>query len=295
MLTSSALTSSGHPLDLSASTFGELRSSAGRLSDTDALRANLAEDGYLYLPGFFDRDEIHTARDEFLRRLRDKGALHPDFPDGEGVASTEPVTVSQSMAIRGNEAVRKIVFSRALTGFYERLLGGPVRAYDHIWVRLIRPGKGTAPHCDLPYMGRGTSQVMTAWIPYRDISLELGGLIMLEKSHLQADRIRKYLNSDADTFCVNRNAYRHMPSNLSSNPVSLREKFGGRWLTTEFRAGDLLTFGMTFIHASLDNQTAAYRLSTDTRYQLASEPIDERWIGAETHEWAAKNRVNQIC
>lgn len=295
MHTSSSLTSSGHFLDLSGSAFGELRRSGSQIEDADALRANLAEDGYLYLPGFFDRDKIQEAREEFLRRLRDRGALHPDFPEFEGVASPEPVVVSQGMATRGNESVRKVVFSRALLGFYERLLGGPVRAYDHIWVRLIRPGPGTAPHCDLPYMGRGTRQVMTAWIPYRDTSLELGGLIMLEKSHLQADRIHKYLNSDADTFCVNRNAYRHMPSNLSSNPVSLREKFGGRWLTTEFRAGDLLTFGMTFIHASLDNQTAAYRLSTDTRYQLASEPIDERWVGPETHEWAAKNRVNQIC
>ena len=295
MHTSLSLTSRGHSLDPSSETFGELRSSAAQLDDVAALRANLAEDGYLFLPGFFHRDEVLAGRDEFLRRLRGKGALHSDLPEYEGIASTEVVTVSQAEAMRGNEAVRKIVFSSALTGFYERLLGGPIRAYDHVWVRLIRPGWGTAPHCDLPYMGRGTRQVMTAWIPYRDTSLELGGLIMLEKSHLQANRIHKYLNNDADTFCVNRNAYRHMPSHLSSNPVSLREKFGGRWLTTEFRAGDLLTFGMTTIHASLDNQTAAYRLSTDTRYQLASEPIDERWVGSDTHEWAEKNRVNQIC
>jgi len=33
------------------------------------------------------------------------------------------------------------------------------------------------------------------------------------------------------------------------------------------------------IHASLDNQTNRFRLSSDSRYQLASEPADERWIG----------------
>jgi hypothetical protein len=295
MPTSSTLFSNGHPLELSDETFGEIRSSTAQLDDPAALRANLAEDGYLYIPGFFDRDEILAVREEFLRRLRDKGALHPDYPEFEGIASPEPVSISQPEAIRGNEVLRKVVFSRELMSFYERLFGGQVRAYDHIWIRLIRPGKGTAAHCDLPYMGRGTHNVMTAWIPYRDTSLDLGGLIMLEKSHLQADRIRKYLNTDADTFCVNRNAYRHTISNLSSNPVSLREKFGGRWLTTEFRAGDLLTFGMTLIHASLDNQTNAYRMSTDTRYQLASEPIDERWVGNDTVEWAEKNRKNQIC
>lgn len=295
MHTSSSLTSNGYPLELSDETFGEIRSSAAQLGDTAALRANLAEDGYLYIPGFFDRDDIQAARDEFLHRLRNGGCLHPDYPEFEGIASPEPVSISQDQAIRGNEIVRKIVFSRELMSFYERLFGGPIRAYDHIWIRLIRPGKGTAAHCDLPYMGRGTHNVMTAWIPYRDTSLDLGGLILLEKSHLQADRIRKYLDTDADTYCVNRNVYRHTISNLSSNPVSLREKFGGRWLTTEFRAGDLLTFGMTLIHASLDNQTNAYRMSTDTRYQLASEPIDERWVGPDTVEWAEKNRKNQIC
>lgn len=295
MHTSFPLFSHGCELDLSTATFGGLRSSLAETNDLAALRANLAGDGYLYIPGFFDREEVHTVRDEFLRRLRDKGALHPKFAEFEGIASPEPVAMSQREAIDGNDFVKNLVFSQTLTGFYERLLGGPIRAYDHIWVRLIRPGKGTAPHCDLPYMGRGTRNVMTAWIPYRDIPLELGGLIVLEESHLQAGRINKYLESDADTFCVNRDAYRHPLSNLSRNPVSLREKFGGRWLSAEFRAGDLLTFGMTLVHASLDNQTASYRISTDTRYQLASEPIDERWVGPDTQEWAERNRKNRIC
>ena len=52
---------------------------------------------------------------------------------------------------------------------------------------------------------------------------------------------------------------------------------------------------MTTVHASLDNQTEAYRISTDTRYQLAAEPIDERWIGPDTAEFAEKNRIGQIC
>jgi len=260
-----------------------------------ALRANLAEDGYLYLPGFFERDDVLAVRDEFLRRLREAGALHPDGPDFEALASREAVTLSQPQAVDGNGVLRGLVFSRALMDFYACLLGGPVRAYDHIWVRLIRPGRGTPPHCDLPYMGRGTRNVMTAWVPYRDTSLELGGLIVLEKSHLQAARIHTYLEKDADTYCVNRNSYKHKTAALSKDPVSLRKKFGGRWLTTEFRAGDLLTFGMTTIHASLDNQTAAYRLSTDTRYQLAAEPIDDRWVGSHTQEWTEKNRAGQIC
>ena len=42
-------------------------------------------------------------------------------------------------------------------------------------------------------------------------------------------------------------------------------------------------FGMFTLHCSLDNRSPEnrIRLSTDTRYQLASEPADERWIGDE--------------
>jgi hypothetical protein len=144
-------------------------------------------------------------------------------------------------------------------------------------------------------MGRGTHGVMTAWIPYSDVSLTLGGLMLLEKSHLQQERLRRYLEMDVDSYCSNRGPYRHKKGNLSSNPVSLREKLGGRWLTTAFRMGDLLTFGMKTVHASLDNAENSYRLSTDTRYQLATEPIDPRWVGPETAEYAEKNRIGKIC
>lgn len=281
-------------LDTSPKAFGELRSSIELFDNIADLRQNLADDGYLYLPGFFKREKVLAVRDEFLRRLAAKGALHPNYPIFEGIASDTPANVSRDDIMRGNNAVRDLVFSAELIGFYEGLLGGKTAHYDHIWTRLIRPGKGTLPHCDLPYMGRGTHKVMTAWIPYRDTTLEMGGLIMLEKSHLQAERIHHYLESDADVYCENRNAYRH-PGHLSRNPVSLREKFGGRWLTAEFKAGDLLTFGMKFVHASLDNQTPAYRISTDTRYQLASEPIDHRWVGESTEEWAAQHRIGMIC
>ncbi len=294
MVTSSPLFSSGYALDMSPESFGELRSSIALLGDVTGLRQNLADDGYLFLPGFFNRDDVFAVRDEFLRRLGAKGALHPDYPIFEGIASDIPANVTRDDVMRGNSSVRDLVFSAQLMTFYDSLLGGPATHYDHIWTRLIRPGKGTLPHCDLPYMGRGTHNVLTAWIPYRDTSLEMGGLIMLEKSHLQAERIHHYLEIDADVYCENRNAYRY-PGSLSRNPVSLREKFGGRWLTAEFKAGDLLTFGMKFVHASLDNQTSAYRISTDTRYQLASEPIDQRWVGESTEEWAAKHRIGMIC
>jgi len=294
MQTPVSLTSAGFELDLRPESFGELVRSDDILEDFAALRERLAREGYLYLPGFFPRESIQAARTEFIRRLGMFGGLHADYAPEKAVPSGK-----LSIPLRGmmseNGPLAAIVSSDRLMGFYQRLLCGESRRYDHIWTRAVAPGKGTPPHCDLVYMGRGTHNVMTAWIPYGDVSLALGGLMILEKSHLQQERLRRYLETDVDTYCANRGPYRHKAGWLSSNPVSLREKLGGRWLTTAFRMGDLLTFGMKTVHASLDNGTKSYRLSTDTRYQLASEPIDPRWVGPETEEYAEKNRIGKIC
>ncbi|MGG1552185.1 hypothetical protein [Paenibacillus ferrarius] len=61
--------------------------------------------------------------------------------------------------------------------------------------------------------------------------------------------------------------------------LAIWEKFGGKWATTEFEAGDVLIFGMFLLHCSLENTTNQYRLSVDARYQSANEAVDERWSG----------------
>ncbi len=59
--------------------------------------------------------------------------------------------------------------------------------------------------------------------------------------------------------------------------------------------GDLLTFRMNTVHASLDNRSDRIRLSTDTRYQLASEPVDERWVGENPIAHGPAGRRGMIC
>ena len=82
----------------------------------------------------------------------------------------------------------------------------------------------------------------------------------------------------------------------ADNPPAVRNKFGGRWLTTEYRAGDFLTFGMFMVHASLDNRSGnRLRISSDTRYQRASEPIDERWVGVNPPAHGPNGKRGLIC
>jgi hypothetical protein len=67
----------------------------------------------------------------------------------------------------------------------------------------------------------------------------------------------------------------------SRNPRAVQRQFGLRWLTTDYRAGDLVVLTAHTLHGSLDNVSDVIRISADTRYQLVCEPIDERWIGEE--------------
>lgn len=303
-LTSPALTSLGLALDTSEEAFGFLRSSEHLLGDIDALHERLEEDGYLFIRNFLPKDLIRTARLSILQRLADAGHLDPQAPREDGVINRDHAPGFTPSLANPNPDVERVVFGPELLGFYTRLLGGPVRHFDYIWARSVARGHGTASHCDLVYMGRGTHRLLTCWVPYGEVPVEQSPLMILEGSHKQSDRIKNYLEVDVDAYCENRpeevqkvkveGGWSH-PGWLSQNSVSLREKFGGRWLTAHFQPGDFLTFPMHLVHASLDNATDRVRLSTDTRYQLASEPIDERWIGANPALHGKAGKRGRIC
>lgn len=294
------LRSCGRDLKTDALSMGKLTDSSALSEDFDALRRRMEEDGYLFLRNVLDPQSVHEARAEFIAQLEEKGALQPGLPAMDGVLreNTAVPALSPGFA-QTNRAVHRVVFGPEIKNFYTGFLGGPIRHFDFIWVRSMGHGKGTPPHCDLVYMGRGTHRLYTAWIPYGDVPYELGGLMVLEKSHLQSDRIKNYLEHDVDSYCLNApgrgDGWKRLNGALSTNPASLQQKFGGRWLTTEFRMGDLLTFRMDLIHASTDNQTNRIRLSTDTRYQRSDEPVDERWVGENPVGHGKAGKLGRIC
>lgn len=95
---------------------------------------------------------------------------------------------------------------------------------------------------------------------------------MLEDSHKDQRLRNRYSSKDAD---------RDKLGWLSTNPITLQNNLGGRWLTTDFQAGDVLIFSMYLVHGAIDNHSRRNRcrLTSDTRYQPADEPLDERWNG----------------
>ncbi|MEO7598554.1 MAG: phytanoyl-CoA dioxygenase family protein [Opitutus sp.] len=298
------LFSYGHELEMTDDKVGLLRDSSDAADDFEELRRRAAEDGYLYMKGYLDRDEVLAARASLTDRLAQAGVLDPAHPAIDAVCKPGSGYVFKPEITNGNQEVQRLLYEGRIPEFYRQFYAEDVRHYDFTWLRAIGPGKGTNPHCDLPYMGRGTHRHMTCWVPYGDISFQLGGLMILEGSHKRMDLLEHYIYRDVDAFCENKPKEADaakagkwaFTGTLSHNPPVVRNKFGGRWLTTEFQAGDFITFGMFLVHASLDNRTEnLLRISSDARYQRASEPIDERWVGLNPPGHTTAGKRGRIC
>jgi hypothetical protein len=279
------IVSYGHTLETGSDKLGTLLDSSPVVNDVEELRMRLERDGYLYIKGYLNKEKVIEAYKALNSKLENQVGFKPEIA-------------------RDCPEVQEVLYSGKLVEFYEKLYGEPIRHYDYTWLRVMGPGKGTNPHCDLPYMGRGTHRHMTCWVPYKKTSYKLGGLMVLEGSHKRMDLLENYVYRDVDSYCENRERDLEkikknewtFSGTLSHNPVAIRNKFGGRWLVTEFEPGDFLTFGMFVVHASIDNQTEnEIRISSDSRYQRASEPVDERWVGVNPPAHGPNGKRGLIC
>ena len=321
-----ALTYRGALLGESEADFGDLTRSNDCLHDREELWRRFGAEGYLYLPGLLDTDEVLAARTEIMQRLWDASILDKSYPMLDGVAIPE---VDYNGAATGpfmpylaknNPPLDKVLYAGPMIEFYELFLGGAVSHFDYTWFRCKRPGRhaATTPHCDIVYMGRGTKDLYTSWTPFGDVPFEMGGLMLLEGSHLNQSLKQGYGATDVDTYCSNegnqheiveraraeereltaeeRQSIRwHSSGAFSGDAISTREELDGRWLTAEFKMGDLLIFSMYTLHASSDNRSKSVRISSDSRYQLASQPQDERWIGDDPPAHGMRAKKGMGC
>lgn len=297
------ITARGHTLDTSPAAFGELRRSDDALDDQAELRSRLDADGYLYLPGYLDRDEVLAARHDVLCGLADLGGTRQGTDPAEAVPGERHRGGDLAKLARETPSLMRLLYSGRMIELYQRIFAEQVRHFDHTWLRAMPPGKATRPHMDSVFMNRGTLRLLTAWTPLGDINGTLGGVTILERSHTLNDVKDDYGMRDVDLYCSNHDdadeqaAHESMvwDGALSYDPVKLRADLGLRWLTTDYQAGDLLTFTIFTAHCGLDNNSDRLRLSTDSRYQPASEPADPRWVGANPTGHGSRSKRGMIC
>lgn len=260
-------------LELDGRYIGVLREANDLLDDVEALRHRMAEDGYLLIRGLHDVERVRAARRVVLENLNANGQIDTSRPLDEGVVAEgkRGRFMGGAKEVTRTPGFLALVESPEIMNFFERFLGGPVLTFDYKWLRAVGPGDSTGAHYDVVYMGRGTKSLYTVWTPLGDVPYEMGPLALLEGSHRFEKIKATYGEMDVDRD--------HVTGHFTRNPAEMVDRYGGYWRTGEFKMGDVLIFGMYTMHASLTNRSNRYRLSTDTRYQLATEPVDERWIG----------------
>ncbi|CAI6060624.1 phytanoyl-CoA dioxygenase family protein [Cohnella sp. JJ-181] len=257
-------------LELGGPHLTELRDSNDIIHDVAALKDRIAEDGYLLLRGFHDREEVLKARRAVLAKMDKMGKLDRDTLLEDGFMADGSKTLLMGGTNEDLPELLDVLNGDRIMGFFDGLLGEQSLTYHYKWLRAVGKGDFTGAHYDIVYMGRGTHNLYTVWTPLGDIDYAMGGLAICLDSHRFEDLKASYGSKDADRDGVN---------HYTDDPLVITNKYGGKWATTEYQAGDILIFGMFLMHCSLENTTGQYRLSVDTRYQSSKEKVDERWNG----------------
>ncbi|UJR17398.1 hypothetical protein I4U23_004293 [Adineta vaga] len=277
-----------------------------------ALRNQLNEKGYIYLKHFLPEEDVLKARAtvlEYIQNLNDTGVLKKSvfastYMDGILSIGCDVGCIpfmEGKNPVTSHAAVLNIIENPKLYDIFTSIFHGvhPV-TFDYKWLRGMHQGGNTGCHMDRVYMNRGSSQLLTCWIPLDNLTLDMSVLAVLEGSH-RIDRIddngytklqSTYANMDVDRDQLQGTGWftedpmefyylNEMPERKNTVERSLTPS-EPIWKTTAFSAGDILIFTMRTIHMSSINLTNKLRLSCDTRWQPSNEPIDPRFGQQET-------------
>lgn len=251
-----------------------------RDADTDGdLAAQLDADGYLLLRGVHDADAVAAARAEVLGRLAEVDEIAEPIESGLATGRSRRAEMHPDLgafwrSVSEGQALRAVINGPRITAAMEQLFGEPAAHFSFAWLRVMTAGRASPLHVDHPYMNRGSDRLVTCWSPMGHVGLEKGPLFILEGSHRWPELRDTFGGLDVD-----REPDR--PGHIKQNAAELAREKQTRLLTTAFEPGDCLVFGMFTAHAAFDNgaQDGRVRVSCDTRFQPAKDPMDDRFSG----------------
>jgi ectoine hydroxylase-related dioxygenase (phytanoyl-CoA dioxygenase family) len=263
-------------LDFPGKEMGLLKDSNELIGKTEKLKTRLSEDGYLLLRGFIDREKVMAARQQILEHLEKMNKLVPGKPLLEGVMpqGISGVDLAGYDNISHHPVILDVLENPKLFELFGELFGENVDTYNYKWLRAIGNKEFTGAHYDIVYMGRGSKKLHTVWVPFGDITPDMGTLAICPGSNQNLGHAK--LKNTYGKIDVDRD---RIEGWFTRDPLEITEKYGGQWQTAEFKAGDIILFGMYTMHASTTNLTTSYRISCDIRFQPSNEPHDDRWEG----------------
>ena len=241
-------------------------------------------DGYLFIRGLIDREVVLKARQFLLEDFAKVGGiLDPERNLEEGVLLPRCGLGCVPYLEGRNETtnhplVKEVLENVKLKEFFENyIFGEEVLTFDFKWLRVMPRETFTGVHVDNVYMSRGTKKLVTTWIPFGDVPMEMGTVAVCEGSH-RLPGFKKFQDTYAELDTEAEKGFEGSGW-FTEDPTEITSNFGGQWRSSDFQAGDVLLFGMRTAHMSTKNMTDKARISCDVRWQPASEPADPRYVG----------------
>lgn len=252
------------------------------------LQRSFDEDGYVFLRGVLNREDVFAARQEVFRRLEAVDEIEPPALEGIATGRSKRLELESDPglfweSVSDGDALRHVTHGPQIRKVMDGLLGVPSRPHDLMYLRPSTVGCSTHFHYDYPFFAGNSERILTAWIPLGDIPVTDGPLTVVEGSNRFSDLldpIREInFQDDRANELVQKTAYKKQNE---LHPIELVRERNTRMLTASFKAGDLMVFSGFLLHGSLDNHSpiGRVRLSCDVRYQPAKDPTtDKRYFG----------------
>ncbi|MDA0745602.1 MAG: phytanoyl-CoA dioxygenase family protein [bacterium] len=248
----------------------ELKVSNDLSNDPEALRARMAEDGYLFFRKLQDPDKLWNLRREILTVLQQAGWIVSGTDPIEGIAdvSRKCAEGDPEYTEGYHQAYRLESFHRSghwpeVLDMMEKVIGRPIFPHPHKIARLWFPKNTdhTTPiHQDFVHF-QGNFETYTCWSPVGNCPIELGGLAVLPGSHKVNRVLDHHFSLGAGSLCVD-----------TSHTDEI-------WHSTDYEIGDTLIFPSLTIHKALPNLTEnKLRVSLDNRYQALEDPVSEHML-----------------
>jgi hypothetical protein len=280
----------------------------GTTDSATAMHELLDRQGYMLLRKLIPREAVLTGCRRIAETLAASGWLAPgrdpallelavEAPNGGFM-----LQASEQDEIVDAPAIRRVLAGPELMDLFGVLFGEDPATFTFKWFRAMCPGQSSGFHVDNVYMGKGSTQLYSVWLPWHDVDIDRGGLVVLDQSnsHVAYKQLRDtygmhdYEHSRIDTGVGNTVANSGWFTRDPAELLALHPQ--GCWRTAQyFEAGDIVVFPMQTMHGTVANTTcspALLRLSCDIRFQPFSDPVDPRHTLTAKGEDAAWDRAD---
>jgi hypothetical protein len=238
----------------------ELRDSRALFGDWQALRARIAEEGYVFLRGLIDPAVITAVGRTCLAHLQTAGWTEPGA-DPVVARPRPPVRAIRMRDAFGDPGYNQVYAdpgfnsvpsATTLGNLMAQILGPAGFCYPLRLPRIVYPAS-MVPHQPGNFIHkdyRAVQDMFTCWVPLGHIPRTLGGLAIKPGSqHWSRVGQRGFLQS-----------------------------LEPGWVTADYEPGDVLVFHCLTTHAALPNHEDRMRFSGEYRWQLADQPAPRRMV-----------------